>query len=192
MIHKLEPDPRLLQQILNTFSCEKDSDIASFLHSRAVEFEQLSKARTYLIVDEISLKQGTFTILGYFSIALKTLSIPETLSNRARKELDGFSGKIHGEPIQNIPCYLIGQLARNSLTDAKTLPGNAILGLAYDTIAAAVNLVGGRYLMIECRNIESLIRFYKNNLFTEIARISDGTVPMVQMIRKIESFKFVS
>ena len=46
--------------------------------------------------------------------------------------------------------------------------------------------------MIECRNIESLIRFYKDNLFTEIARISDGTVPMVQMIRKIESFKFVS
>lgn len=89
LIHKLEPDPRLLQQILNTFSCEQDSDIASFLHSRAVEFERLSKARTYLIVDEISLKQGTFTILGYFSIALKTLSIPETLSNRARKELDG-------------------------------------------------------------------------------------------------------
>ena len=55
------------------------SDIASFFHSRAVEFERLSKARTYLIVDEISLKQGTFTILGYFSIALKTLSIPETL-----------------------------------------------------------------------------------------------------------------
>ena len=192
LIHKLEPDPRLLQQILNTFSCEQDSDIASFLHSRAVEFERLSKARTYLIVDEISLKQGTFTILGYFSIALKTLSIPETLSNRARKELDGFSGKIHGEPIQNIPCYLIGQLARNSLTDAKTLPGNAIFGLAYGTIAAAVNLVGGRYLMIECRNIESLIRFYKDNLFTEIARISDGTVPMVKMIRKIESFKFVS
>ena len=192
LIYKLEPDPRLLQQILNTFSCGQDSDIASFLHSRAVEFERLSKARTYLIVDEISLKQGTFTILGYFSIALKTLSIPETLSNRARKELDGFSGKIHGEPIQNIPCYLIGQLARNSLTDAKTLPGNAIFGLAYGTIAAAVNLVGGRYLMIECRNIESLIRFYKNNLFTEIARISDGTVPMVKMIRKIESFKFVS
>ena len=192
LIHKLEPDPRLLQQILNTFLCEQGSDIASFLHSRAVEFERLSKARTYLIVDEISLKQGTFTILGYFSIALKTLSIPETLSNRARKELDGFSGKIHGEPIQNIPCYLIGQLARNSLTDAKTLPGNAIFGLAYGTIAAAVNLVGGRYLMIECRNIESLIRFYKDNLFTEIARISDGTVPMVQMIRKIESFKFVS
>lgn len=192
LIRKLQPDTRLLQQVLTSFSCTQDIDITSFLHFRAVEFERLSKSRTYLIIDEISLKQGTFTILGYFSIALKTLSIPETLSNRARKELDGFSGKIHGEPIQNIPCYLIGQLARDSSTDAKTLPGSTILSLAYDIIAAAVNLVGGRYIMIECRNNDNLIQFYKHNHFTEIAHISDGTVPMVQMIRKIESFNFVT
>lgn len=191
-MNKLESDPGRLQQILASFSCEQDVDIASFLYSKAVAFERLSKSRTYLIVDEISLKEGTFTILGYFSIALKSLSIPETLSNRARKELDGFSGKLHGNPIQSIPCYLIGQLARNSLTDAKILTGNAILDLAYDTISAAVNLVGGRYIMIECRNIQSLIQFYKRNHFIEISNISDGTVSMVQMIRKIESFKFVT
>lgn len=189
---KLESDPGRLQQILDSFSCEQDADIASFLHSRAVEFERLSKARTYLIIDETFLKQGTFTILGYFSIALKSLSIPETVSIRARKELDGFSGKIHGEPIQNIPCYLIGQLARNSLKEAAALTGNAILGLAFDTIASAVNLVGGRYVMIECRNIESLIRFYKRNFFGEITYIPDGTLPMIQMIRKIESYKSVT
>ena len=64
--------------------------------------------------------------------------------------------------------------------------------LAYDTISAALNLVGGRYLMIECRNIQSLIQFYKRNHFSEISNISDGAVSMVQVIRKIESFKFVT
>lgn len=46
--------------------------------------------------------------------------------------------------------------------------------------------------MIECRNIQSLIQFYKRNHFSEISSISDGAVSMVQMIRKIESFKFVT
>lgn len=46
--------------------------------------------------------------------------------------------------------------------------------------------------MIECRNIQSLIQFYKRNHFSEISNISDGAVSMVQVIRKIESFKFVT
>lgn len=160
-------------------------DIQFFLQNRAAEFELLSKARTYLIIDEDKLHQGYFIILGYFSLALKTLLIPETLSNRARKELDGFSGKIHGEPIQNISCYLIGQLARNSYYNKNAISGSDILCLACDTIAAAVELVGGRYIMIECRKNEKLLRFYHNHLFSEITQIADGNMSMVQMIRKL-------
>lgn len=185
LIRKLKGNDELLLQILSSFSCKQDSDIESFLHNRAVEFEIISKSRTYLIIDEECLHNGSFLILGYFSLAVKTLSIPEELSNRARKELDGFSGKFHGEPIQNIPCYLIGQLAKNSAIKNTPLSGSNILNMAYDTIAAAVALVGGRYMMIECHTEPKLIKFYQDNLFNEITRIADGNVPMVQMIRKI-------
>lgn len=41
-----------LHQLLSSFSCEQDADIEHFLHERAVDFENLSKSRTYLICDQ--------------------------------------------------------------------------------------------------------------------------------------------
>lgn len=52
MIKKTGEDNELLSQILSSFCCEQDEDIENFLRNRAVEFEKLSKARTYLICDE--------------------------------------------------------------------------------------------------------------------------------------------
>lgn len=45
---------------------------------------------------------------------MKVLVILENLSVRSRKEIDGYRGKIHGTPIREVPCFLIGQLAKNS------------------------------------------------------------------------------
>ena len=183
-------DNELLSQILSSFSCERDEDIENFLHSRAVEFEKLSKARTYLICDEEQISKEEFyldqlKIYGYVAIALKILSVPEEWSNRKRKELDGLSAKIHGEPIKDFSCYLIGQLSRNSKVSHDSISGKDLLQMAYDVIAAAVDAVGGRYMMIECREEKKLVDFYLANGFEEIQRSSDGTHIMVQMIRKI-------
>ena len=114
-----EVDEQMLVGILSSFVCEKDEDIQQFLHSKAVEFEKLSKSRTYLICDQEQLENTednseSLKIYGYISLALKVLSIPNEISNRMRKELDGFSSKIHGERISDFPCYLIGQLSRAS------------------------------------------------------------------------------
>ncbi len=186
MIDSLE-DNNALSQLLSSFSCSPDPDIEHFLRHRAVEFESLSKARTYLIFDEDDLKNGTSNplIYGYVSLALKILSVPDTVSIRMRKELDGFNAKIHGQVINDFPCYLIGQLSKN--TDVKNNPisGSTILGIAFDIIASASEAVGGRYMMIECHNEEKLLKFYKDHSFKEIDRIPDNDIPMVQMIRKI-------
>ena len=53
-------DKDLLEQILSSFSCEKDRDIENFLRHRAVQFEELSKSRTYLICDEEQLASDGF------------------------------------------------------------------------------------------------------------------------------------
>ena len=92
-----------LSELLSSFSCEKDEDIEYFLHNRAIEFEKLSKARTYLVLNQEQLenKEKHLTIYGYISLALKILSVPQDMSNRMRKELDGFSAKIHGEQISD-------------------------------------------------------------------------------------------
>ena len=187
LISQLDEDKEL-KPLLYSFSCEQDEDIEHFLHNRAIEFDKLSKARTYLIFSEEDLLSKNITgqvVYGYISIALKVLSVPEVTSNRMRKELDGFSSKIHGERISDFPCYLIGQLSRNSKVPKDCISGKQLLTFAEDVIGNAVNSVGGRYMMIECRDKEKVIRFYQQNEFEEISRIPDEEQPMVQMIRKI-------
>lgn len=178
-----------MKSILSGFLCREDEDIEYFLHEKAVEFEKLSKARTYLVCDEEQLEKGDASspliIYGYIAVALKILTVPETASNRLRKELDGLSAKIHGEVINDFPCYLIGQLSRNSNVPSDSLSGAELIRFACDVIEQAVSAVGGRYMMIECHDDPHLIRFYEQNRFQEIARIPDEDKPMVQMIRKI-------
>ncbi|MCD8053709.1 MAG: hypothetical protein LUF00_06640 [Lachnospiraceae bacterium] len=183
---------RDLDRLLSSFSCEQDDDIESFLHKRAVEFEKLSKSRTYLVFDQEQLENASMDnqplkIYGYISLALKILTVPETTSNRIRKDLDGFSSKIHGTLINDFPCYLIGQLSRASNVPKESLSGKQLVDFAYDVITAAVNSVGGRYMMIECHDNEKLIQFYEKNSFRVIARVPDEDKPMVQMICKIEN-----
>ena len=73
----------------------------------------------------------------------------------------------------------------NSKVSHDSISGKDLLQIAYDVIAAAVDAVGGRYMMIECREEKKLVDFYLANGFEEIQRSSDGTHIMVQMIRKI-------
>lgn len=190
LIEMTREDNDLLTQILSSFSCEKDEDIEYFLHKRAVEFEKLDKARTYLICDEEQINTEGFCldqliIYGYIALALKVLSVPEETSTNTRKKLDGLSGKIHGVRIKDFPCYLIGQLSRNSAVDKDCLAREELLQFAYDNIVTSVETVGGRYMMIECRDEKKLIDFYSGNGFTEINKMSDGEHIQVQMIRKI-------
>lgn len=72
-----------------------------------------------------------------------------------------------------------------SLFDKTFISGTSILHMAYNIIATAVSLIGGRYMMIECHKEPKLIKFYKDNLFHEITYIPNDNIPMIQMIRKI-------
>ncbi len=178
--------------------CVQDRDIEDFLHTKAVKYEMLSKSRTYFIVDEEQLIQmingkekcgvvnlSDLTIYGYFSLALKVLSVPEEFSNNQRKNIDGLSAKIHGERINEFPCYLIGQLARNSNVAKSEISGSEIINKSFSIIKSAICSVGGRAVMIECRNYKKLIKFYAENGFYLVDNIPDGENSMIQMIRVI-------
>ena len=159
-----------------------------FLKSKAITYEKLSKARTYLIVDENDLAFKAIeenTILGYIALALKVLTIPESVSNRMRREIDGLSAKIHGEQITAFPVYLIGQLGRNTNVSKDAISGKDLIGYAFDVIQPAIDSVGGRYILVECHDDEKLINFYSDNQFTAFAKIPDQEHSMVQMIRKV-------
>lgn len=156
-----------------------------------MKFERLLKSKTYLIVSEEQFNNPEIAydeimIYGYVSVALKVFKAPETISNRQRLLLDGFSAKEHGEKISNFPCYLIGQLARNSNVPKEIISGAELLEFACDIIGEAVKLVGGSNILVECRNIPKLVQFYTDNGFYIVSQLPDGNQDMVQMIRKID------
>lgn len=106
------PEARLsLLEGISNFSCAKNSEVENFLKKQAINFNQINKSKTYLLLDE-DIFPDTFGILGYFTIALTTLDIPENMSNTQIAKLDGFSAKSHQKLITALPAYLIGQLAK--------------------------------------------------------------------------------
>lgn len=154
------------------------------MQDRAIEFERLNKSRTYILCDEDSLNDNKFEMLGYFALSLKVLIVPDNMSIRARKELDGYRGKLHGKPIREIPCFLIGQLAKNSNVLETAITGEQLLSSAIAVIKSVQEQIGGRYVMIECRNIDKLIKFYNDNGFWEFD--FDEETGMVQMLMLLD------
>ena len=74
-----------VRRLLSSFSCEQDDDIQYFLENRAIEFEQLSKARTYLAFDGEQLQKqsglDSLIIYGYISLAFTLVNVNEKVSH---------------------------------------------------------------------------------------------------------------
>lgn len=142
---------------LSSFSC-RDADVEHFLHKTAILYEKSKKARTYLLTKTEPMP----CIFGYFSLALACVEIEklDSLSKSQRKRLNGLF-----DPRNAIPCYLIGQLGRNSVIDRITLPGESILEQAIGVIKIAQERVAGRFVLVECAPEPKLIDFYKRNGF---------------------------
>ena len=130
-----------------------------------MQFEKSGKGRTFLIYDEDC---EDFQILAYYTLAMKVLKIPEDLySNRKLKNLDGFSSKINGQKITEFPAILIGQIGKNE-TYRQSIEGMEVMQYCMNTLLEGQSLLGGRIIMLECKNIPYLIDLYKKFGFATI------------------------
>lgn len=154
------------QELISIFICQKDGDIEAFIKNRAILFEKLGKSRTFLIFDE---DNELFEVLAYFTIALQVLKVPESLSNRKIKEFDGFNAKINGERINEFPAILIGQVGKNDLHKEK-IRGFDLMQYCINTILDGQMRLGGRMVMLECKNVEYLIKFYEQFGFIKLEK----------------------
>ena len=128
-------------------------------------FEKIGKSRTFFIFDEES---DTFKILAQFTIAIQVLRLPKTLlSGRKIKILDGFGSKINGELISEFPVILIGQFSKND-SYSKEINGEEIMQYCFATILEGQSKLGGRIVMLECKNHPYLLEFYKKYGFQVI------------------------
>lgn len=168
-------DDKIVKEFLSSFSCDKDKDIENFLRDKSITFEKSSKTRTYIALS------NDFKILGYVSLALKSLEIPEDTSKSLRKSMDGLGNK----EIASTPCYLIGQLARNSNVSKEIITGDDLMNFALSTIKGIQQVIGGRVVLIECKNENKLIKFYEKHQFKKLSQIPNGSTEMVQMVKII-------
>jgi len=177
-------DEQKAQELISIFLCSKDNDVENFLRSRAIAFEKMGKSRTFLIFDE---SKEDFKLLAYFTLALQVLKIPESFSNRRIKQLDGFNAKIRGERILEFPTILIGQLAKNDLYK-DCLSGFELMQYCLSTLLDGQVRLGGRIVMLECKDIPYLIHFYEQFGFNKLDRdCQEGdNIQLVKILREDE------
>lgn len=89
-----------------------------------------------------------------------------------------------------IKGYLLEQLGKNFNEEARLANccnGRDLLQLAYQKVADAYHLVGGRILYLECENIEKIVNFYRDNGFSQIEDFEseNGYCMMVKQLKDI-------
>jgi hypothetical protein len=164
-------DEPIVREAIARFAC-KDKDVELFLKSKALEFEKRDKSRTYLVIDDET--QG---IAAYFTLSLKSLEFRDTLSKGKIKEIDGFS-----KEVKSVAIALIGQFGKDEF-NARSVSGKKIFDLCMEIIYQVHTLIGGRHVLIECRDIEKVTEFYHGNGFEFLQ--ADKSDSYLQMVRRL-------
>jgi hypothetical protein len=162
------------------FFCKQDSDVENFIRHEAIEYEKIGRSRTFIIYDEDG---DEFKILAYFTLAIKVLGVnKDLLSIKKTKELDGKSSKNYGRKITEFPTILIGQIAKNDKY-AEFIDGLEIMQYCISMVLLGQSILGGRIVMLECKNIQKIIDLYQKFGFEILSQ--DETSGLLQMIRVI-------
>jgi len=152
----LKYDENTALDFLQSFSCVKNKDLEEFLinPSKALSFEKRQIAKTYLFLSD------NLQVVAYYSIALNIFST-KSLSKSLVKRLDGID-----KNREQIASYLIAQLGKSDTCKFKI--GNSILKHATRSIVKVVDIIGGRFIVIDAINNDKVLDFYNDNNFIAI------------------------
>jgi hypothetical protein len=123
-----------------------------------------------------------YCIVGYFTIALKTLEIKSTVSKTFFQKFDGIA---RDNKNKIFPVFLIGQLGRCSSTDKKELSGGRILEDVFSMIHIVQRFIGGRIVLVECDDNQYLKKFYEKNGFRHLQDSEENGKTFLQYIKII-------
>jgi hypothetical protein len=160
-----------INEVLATFDCCRNTEVQEFLRTKAVSMEKSHNAATYL--DIISNADNTYSIKGYFTIALQVLNITYDIPNKDRRIIT--AGKIKRE---NIAGYLIGQIAKcNGVAKGY---GKFLVNTAIEIIKIANSLVSGRILYLDCKDV--LVNYYIEQGFKFLRKDAEDIYNQLYMI----------
>ena len=111
----------------------------SFLKEKAVMLEKKDLSRTYILV-----RPGSGNILGYYSLGMKCVRIPDDSELKER-----IRNKMNVDPDTNVAqSYLLGQLCRSE----ESMPGlgASMINDALDIFREIKERIGCRLVRIDC------------------------------------------
>lgn len=175
-----------LQQILSEFSCEKNSDVETFLKERAIEFTKKNQSITYLVFNN-----EDAALVGYFTLTIKPISVKaDYFSNTVKRKIARVSELDPENGMYTLSAYLIAQLGKNYANcNNEKVSGKQLLEAAVDTIRQLQYMVGGMVIFLEAEDRERLLRFYEvENGFKrfgsrEIKNSTEHSHTLVQLLK---------
>ena len=137
-----------------------------FLKYKSIEFSKKSIAETFIITTEY---KGIDVIVGYFALSHKIIKIQKDIfKGRTKNRLLRFAQFDETTNNYLISLPLIGQLSKNYFSNYNQLiSGNQLLKLACEKVKEAQEIIGGRFVFLECEDNIKLKDFYKSNGFRQ-------------------------
>lgn len=153
---------KLLECVLNNFSCPLNVDVEHFLKDNAIGFTRKNQSITHLVFDK-----NSETLVGYFTLAIKPITVQlDRLSKTSAKKLSRVSTFDEETNSFTAAAYLIAQLGKNyALDKSSQVSGRLLLEAALAKIAESQYIVGGVVEFLECEDNEFLLDFYEKNYF---------------------------
>lgn len=142
------------------FKCDKDSDIETFLHDKAINHLERGICNVFLILDEAEFDNNNIKVLAYYTLSHRSVGFHDETSKTKIKDVSGFKDRISTHVV------LIGQLGKYiSNGNSAELCISDILEFAFETIRASNELIPCRAVLIECSETIHNLQIYENEGF---------------------------
>lgn len=148
---KKEAKRRFVARVDSSFICARNADVVTFLRNKAFDNELHHMTRTYLY----TYKEEW---LGFSTISIKILYISK-LEKLVKKKLIASSKS--PDNINEMPAYLLAQVAKNDICALEEFCANDILTHALQEIDNARILVGGKIVVLDSINVTKVIKKYE-------------------------------
>ncbi|MDL2261640.1 hypothetical protein LJC08_05370 [Methanimicrococcus sp. OttesenSCG-928-J09] len=110
----------------------------------------------------VLLKDGRHKILGYFTLAGKTIDLTNLSLSKKLSRISRTSAR----KMKYVESYLIGHLSKNYFNHYdREILGYDIFLRAFRLIQNSHKAIGINVIRIDCKNNKEVIRFYQNNGF---------------------------
>lgn len=171
------------KKTLDSFYSSKDFDIQDFIRNKMENFEDRSICRSYLILDQKNSDDENFYILGFFSLALKILTVDQDKLTRKQKVDMNLLKDQDG-----IPSYFIAQLGKNDMFKYN-FKGEYLLDEAVNLVYECMEILGGNIVWLEAnKRANYIVDFYKKYGFLELqSEIQEDKVERIQLVKYLNT-----